>query len=78
MDAWIQSILQSSESEKTFFSFLDKVEKNAHRLMQQALLKGDTIKAIGLAYEAKAYQTLKRTYKGQVQNQKQILESKEE
>lgn len=78
MDTWIQSILRHSDSEKSFFDFISKVEQSCFAGMQKALIDGETVKAVGLAYEARAYQTIKRTYKAQVKNQINTLEKTEE
>ena len=78
MNTWIQCLLNSAEAEKDFFAWVSKAEQNCFRLMQQALLNGDAVKATGLAYEAQAYQTFQRAYKTQVAVETKSMQYKEE
>ena len=77
MREWMERIKSNSLAELDFFNYLKDVEKTCFINMQQTLLKGQTEKALGLAYEARAYQALRDAYKGQKKNQRRILNLEE-
>lgn len=77
MRVWLKLLFENPGAQDDFIDWARGIEKNITDKIQQSLLAAESTKAIGLAHELKAYQTIRQAFEAERRELQARLKRKE-